>query len=135
MDLNTVVVVTIQRKGKSSELCASVFPIAKQANLRSYCPVCLQWSLRLSCHWPVQIKAVEVPIAEAMLSGLVAVSGSLTAVDEEDARLEGKLGLLLELVTVLDRRHIGTASGGGLVHRIITGWSPSRAPAGCGLGL
>ena len=72
-----------------------------------------------------------MPIAEAMLSGLVAVSGSLTAVDEEDARLEGKLGLLLELVTVLDRRHIGTASGGGLVHRIITGWSPSNLLGSC----
>ena len=74
----------------------------------------------------MQINAVEIPVAEAMLSGLVAVSGSLTAVDEDDARLEGKLGLLLELVTVLDRRHIGTASGGGLVHRIIAGWLPSR---------
>lgn len=69
-----------------------------------------------------QIRSAEVPIAEAMLQELIAVSETMTAVDEDDVRLEGKLNLLLELITVLDRRHVGTAGNGNLVHRIITGW-------------
>lgn len=69
----------------------------------------------------VQVKALELPLAEGMLSGLLSVSASMVAADEEDARLEGKLSLLHELVMVLDRRHSGTAAHGNLVHRIITG--------------
>ena len=70
----------------------------------------------------------EEQIAEQMLTDLVELTPSLRAVDEDDLRLEGKLALLLELVTVLGRWNVGTKSGGGLVHRLITGRLSMAAP-------
>lgn len=73
-----------------------------------------------TCRVP-QIKALELATAEGMLSELTQLSETMSAVNEEDCRLEGKLHLLLELITVLDRRHVGSPDSGNLVHRIVTG--------------
>jgi hypothetical protein len=71
-------------------------------------------------------------VAKQLLAHLVEASRSMEMVDEEDGCMEGKLKLLLELVQVLDSRCVGTASGGGLVHRIITGMAPCRGWEGNG---
>ena len=69
----------------------------------------------------VQVRAAEIPAAKQLLGSLVQLLPDLTTVDEHDVRMQGKLELLLQLISVLGSHTLLSNESQQLVQLLLTG--------------
>lgn len=69
----------------------------------------------------MQVRAAEVPAAKQLLGSLVKLLPDLTTVDEHDVRMQGKLELLLQLISVLGSHTLLSNESQQLVQLLLTG--------------
>lgn len=69
----------------------------------------------------MQVRAAEVPAAKELLGSLVQLLPDLTTVDEHDVRMQGKLELLLQLISVLGSHTLLSNESQQLVQLLLTG--------------
>lgn len=86
-------------------------------------------------HVLAQMWETEVPVARSLLGSLVQLLPSLSAVDEHDVRMQGKLELLLQLMHILGSQAMPSNESQQLVQLLMTGWIADVCSGQSGLVL